>query len=133
MKKAFCLLTLFLAIGSNVTFADIFSTNILGLATIAAGNNTNASFTVPGTHAQNGHQFALYHSVTNAAWPSTNYAEISFDGGYTWAIYATNIASTNIQSETWAIAQTAAMTYSNRVRTVTTTNQTLFNQVIFNR
>jgi hypothetical protein len=131
MKKLFCLLALFLALGAHVAFAGFFSTNLLGLATFSAGNNTNAGFLIPGTHAQNAHAFPIYHSVTNASWPSTNYAEISFDGGFTWAVYATNIPSTNSQTETWNIPQ-GSMTYTNRLRTATTTNQTLLNQVNYN-
>lgn len=125
MKKFFCLFCVFAALFS--VNAGIVTTNLLGLATFSAGNNTNATFVVPGTHSLNPHTITLYHSATNIIFPTTNYAEITFDGGQTWAVYSTFVDSTNNQTEQWT-PPTSSMVYSNRVRSVTSTNQTLLNQ-----
>lgn len=122
--KTFCLflLAVFLTVAAR---AGIVGTNLLPLATYAAGTVTNGNFVPPQTHSMNPHTFTLYHSSTNFI--CTNYAQVTFDGGSTWATYAVYVTSTNAQTETWT-PTTSSLLASNRVITLNSTNQTILNQ-----
>jgi len=107
--------------------AGITGTNLLNIGTYAAGTNTSINYQPPQTHFLSAQTYTLYHSVTNAAWRTTNYLETSFDGGNTWTITATYVTSTNNQTDIWN-PNTTALVATNRVRQVNTTNQTLYIQ-----
>jgi hypothetical protein len=126
--KTFSILFLAVLLAVAAAHAGIVGTNTLPLATYSAGSIVNSNFVPPQTHFINPHSFTLYHSATN--FTDTNYAQISYDGGTTWATYATNITSTNLQTETWTPNTTqGSLNPINRVLTLNSTNQTLLNQV----
>ena len=127
MKIKFPAILIAFAGAASVLWAGITGSNLLPVATYSAGAITNTPDAPPQTHAINPQTFTFYHSATNAAFQTTNYAQVTFDGGQTWATYAVFIYGTNSQSETWT-PSTATLTASNRILTVNGTNQTLYHQ-----
>lgn len=125
MKKTLILLLFCLFAIALPSVAGITGTNILGLATYAAGTNTSLTYSPPQTHQITPQSFTVYHSATNGFFPTTNYFETTFDGGATWTVTAIFVTGTNSQTETWS-PSTTSITASNRVRVISTTNQTLF-------
>ena len=123
---------LFAALFSVSIQAGIVGTNLLNLGSYSAGTNASVSFVLPQTHQVNPSTFTFYHSVTNSAFPSTNILEVTFDGGNTWATIGTYVDGTNSQTDIWN-PSLQSLTASNRVRTITTTNQTLYGQANWNQ
>ena len=107
--------------------AGIVGTNIINLATYSAGTNASASFAPPQNHSISPATYTFYHSATNAAFPTTNIVQITFDGGTTWANIGGYADGTNTQTEIWTVPN-LNLTASTRVLTITTTNQTLYSQ-----
>ena len=108
--------------------AGIVGTNIVNLAAYTAGTNTSASFVPPQSHSINPATYTFYHSATNcSSFPTTNVLQVTFDGGITWANVAIYVNTPSIQNEIWTVPSTT-LTASNRMLTITTTNQTLYTQ-----
>lgn len=123
MKNILFLLLALLGLAVPVR-AGITVTNLVPLTTYTAGTNTGTTFVAPQTHSANPITLRFYHSATNAAFPTTNLYQVTFDGGQTWANVGTYINGTNSQNEVWTMPQTTLYP-SNRVVVITTTNQTL--------
>ena len=123
-RKIVALLAGSVILGALLSHAAITSTNLLPFASYSSGVSTGAVYLPPQTHYITPQTYSIYHSSTNIAFPTTNYLEITFDGGRTWATAATYVNSTNTMNDVWQ-PDTSAMVASNRVRVVTTTNQTL--------
>ncbi len=105
--------------------AGIVGTNLFALASLSAGTNTSTSFVPPQTYTIVPLTFTVYHSETNAG--VTNYLEVSFDGGATWAVLASRQNSTSATTETWTPTLTS-LAPTNRIRVVNTNAQTYFIQ-----
>ena len=126
LRTTILALTLFSAFRFPLSaFADatVISTNVLPLASYTAGTNASVNYSPPQLHNINSQTVNLYHSATNAAFPTTNWCDTSFDGGVTWTVTATNILGTNNQNEVWYITRRDIPALQ-RIRTISTTNQT---------
>lgn len=105
--------------------AQIYTTNPLALATYSAGTNASVQFNPPQSHTIQPQTVQMYHSASNVVqFPGYVLAQVSFDGGVTWANVASNAFTTNYY-DYFSVSQSSASA-TNRFLIVTTTNQTLY-------
>lgn len=131
-RPLFLLIPLAVVLLATQLFAGITGTNLFNFNSYSIGTNTSAVFIAPQAHTINPLSTQFYHSSTNPAFLSTNILQVTFDGGATWANVATYVEGTNNQNETWNISFTT-LTPSNRVVSITTTNQTRYAAATWNQ